>query len=205
EYRYAPGRAEANSLNTLLDAYELAEDRRYLTRAESIIKKFISPSDDIDKLDQQEMELRWFYLIFLQALCKYLDMRDNLGERDKMFEYARESMIHHVKWMLENERPYKEIFHRVEIPSSTWCAHDIRKSVIFDYAYKYTEGALKQSCKTKAEFFYNKSIEDILSFKDESRTFVRPLALLMNFGVMHNYFNGLPDDAKQTEYGHVTK
>lgn len=191
EYSNAPGRGEANSINTLLDAFKLTDDRKYLLKAEGIIKKFISPSDDIDRLNKQKIEKRWFYLIFLQSIGKYLDVKDSINERDEMFDYAREGLFHHAQWMLENEVPYKQLFHIVEIPSSTWPAQDIRKSVIFDYVYKYADGPFKQAAKEKSEFFYNTSISDILSFDDESKTFVRPLAILMNYGVMHTYFQNI--------------
>lgn len=194
EYSKAPGRAEANSVNTLLDAFELSSDRKYLVRSENIINEFMGPSDDIDKLNKQKIERRWFYLIFLQSVGKYLDIKDGMNERDKMFNYAKDSLMHHAKWMLENEVPYKQLFHLVEIPSSTWPAHDIRKSVIFDFAYKYGEDHLKGEFKAKADYFYNKSIEDIMSFKDGSETFARPLAILMNYGVMHTYFQNMHEE-----------
>jgi hypothetical protein len=163
EFSNAPGRAQGNSINTLLDAFILTYDRGYLTRAEEIIRRFIGPDDDIDRLNTQQIELRWFYLIFLQALGRYLDIKNSMNERDEMFCYARESLIHHAKW----------------------------KSAVFDYAAKYSEGNLKKAFQGKAEYFYNKSIEDLLSFNDESVTFVRPLAILMNYGVMHTYFQYL--------------
>lgn len=188
KYSRAPGRSPANSVNTLLDAYELTGDRKYLQKAESIIKKFISPTDDIDMLNQQQIEIRWFYLIFLQSVGKYLDIKDGMEDRDEIFTYARESFFYHARWMLDNEVPYKQLFHVVEIPSSTWPAQDIRKSVIFDYACKYSNENLKKAFKEKAEFFYNRSISDVLSFEDGSATLVRPLAILMNYGVMHTYF-----------------
>ncbi len=193
DYSNAPGRGEANSINTLIDAFELTEERKYLLKAESIIRKFISPSDDINKLNQQQMELRWFYLIFLQSVGKYLDIKNNRNERDKMYDYAKASLLYHAEWMLQNEALYKQMFHVVEIPSSTWPAHDIRKSAVFDYACKYADNHKKGEFKAKAEYFYNKSIEDVLSFNDESRTFVRPLAVLMHYGVMHTYFQNKCD------------
>lgn len=194
EYSTAPGRAEANSVNALLDAFELSRDRKYLLRVEKIIRNFMSPNDNINKLNQQQIERRWFYLIFLQSLGKYLDVKDDMDERDGMFDYARKCLMHHAKWMLENEVPYKQLFHLVEIPSSTWPAHDIRKSAIFDFAYKYGQDHLKGEFKAKAEFFYSKSIEDVMSFEDGSRTFVRPLAILMHYGVMHTYFQNMTNE-----------
>lgn len=191
EHDGAPGRLQGNSINTLLDGYEITYDKKYLKKVEEIIKKYISPYDDIVKLNQQQIEFRWSYLVFLQGIGKYLDMKESINEQDRMFNYAKESLMHHARFMLENEVPYKQLFHLVEIPSSTWSAQDIRKSVVLDYAYKYSEGSLKQAFKKKSEYFYNTSINDVLSFNDESKSFVRPLAVLMNYGVMHTYFQNM--------------
>lgn len=188
EYARAPGRCQANAIATLLDAFELTNNRRYLLKAEKIIKKHVSPADDIDKLNKQQIEARWFYLIFLQSIGKYLDAKGCIGEQDAMFNYAKRSLIYHAKWMLKNEVPYKQMFHIVDIPSSTWPAHDVRKSAIFDYAYKYSDGSIKKEFQEKAEYFYDTSIKDVLSFDDESIRFIRPLAVLINYGVMHTYF-----------------
>ncbi len=196
EFSNAPGRGEANAINTLLDAYELTDDRRYLSRSETIIRQFISPADDIHRLNQQQIELRWFYLIFLQSVGKYLDVKDNMEERDKMYDYAKNSLLYHAEWMLKNEVPYKQMFHAVEIPSSTWPAHDVRKSAVFDYAYKYADNNTRNEFRAKAEYFFNKAIEDVMSFNDESIAFVRPLAVLMHYGVMHTYFQNASDDAE---------
>ena len=191
KYGNVPERLRGNSINTLLDGFEITDDRKYLIKAEQIIRKYISPSDDVDKLDQQQIELRWTYLVFLQALGKYLDVKEGINEKDRMFNYAKESLLHHAGWMLKNEVPYKQLFKTVEIQSSTWPAQDTRKSVIFDYACKYSDGHLKNAFEEKAEFFYNTSIYDVLSYGDESKYFVRPLAIMMNYGVMHTYFQNM--------------
>ncbi len=183
EYFFAPARAQANSINTLLDAYELTSKKKYLLKAENIIKKYMSPSDDIDKLNKQQIEARWMYLVFLQSVGKYLDIKGSMNEQDEMYSYTRKCLIHHAKWMLKNEVPYKQLFHIIEIPSSTWPAQDIRKSAVFNYAHKYADEINKDAFKEKAEYFFNTSISDILSFEDESMTFVRPLAILMHYGV----------------------
>ena len=191
KYSNTPGRAQGNSLNALLDAFDLIKDQRYITRAESIIKRYISPLDNIDNMNKQKLEKRFFYLIFLQSLGKYLDMKAEMSQKDKMFNYAKDSLLHHAKWMLKNEVLYKQLFHIAEIPSSTWCAQDIRKSVIFDFAFKYSDEPLKRDFKERSEHFFNGSIADVLSFNDESKTFIRPLTILMNYGVMHTYLQSL--------------
>jgi len=186
EYSRDPGRSQGNSINALLDAFELTKGKKYLLKAENIMRKYISPSDDIDRMHKQQIEFRWSYLVFLQSVGKYLDIKRSMNEQDKMFKYSRESLLHHAKWMLEKEVPYKQLFHVVEIPSSTWPAQDIRKSVIFGYAYLYADESLKNAFKERSEYFYNISVSDVLSFEDKSMTFTRPLAILMHYGAHHS-------------------
>ncbi len=100
-----------------------------------------------------------------------------------MFYYAKESLLHYARWMLINEFPYSESLHKVDIPTETWPAQDIRKSVVFDYAYRYSRDI---RFKDKSEYFFNRCIEDLNTFK--TNTLTRPLAILMNYSVMHNYF-----------------
>jgi hypothetical protein len=182
-YAKAPGRGEANAINALIDAFMLSENKAYLRKAEQIIKKHISPYDNIERLNRQKIEARWFYLIFLQAVGKYLDLKNRIHEEDKRFHYAKNALLHHAKWMLKHEEPYKTCFDKVEIPSSTWTAQDIRKCIIFQYAFKYAEDSpVKTLFKDKAEFFYNASIRDSLSFEDETWTYVRPLVIFLHYG-----------------------
>jgi hypothetical protein len=186
EFSGSPTRSQANMLNTLLDAFELTNDREYLSKAEKLIKKFISPVDDINRFNENEV-IKFGHILFLQSLGKYLDVKEGMDEKDDMYNYTKKSFLYHAMWMLDNEVPYKKIFHKLDIPSSTWPAHDVRKSAIFNFAYKYADGPLKHKFKAKAEFFFNTAIKDVLSFSDESMYFVRPLAVLMHYGVMHIY------------------
>jgi hypothetical protein len=189
KYYMSPDRAHGNALNALVDAYTLLQERKYLVKAEEIIRKCIAPDDDIDELDRQKIELRWFYLIFLQSLGRYLDLKRDFGEYDEMFNYAKESLIHHARWMLEHESPYKDQFNRMEIPSSTWAAHDVRKSAVFDYAAMFSEDHLRMAFMERAEYFFERAVDDVLAFDDGSSAFVRPIAILMNYGETHLFFH----------------
>ncbi|MEZ5591625.1 MAG: hypothetical protein R3F53_13290 [Gammaproteobacteria bacterium] len=79
------GRGAGNSINALLDAYALSNDRHYFDKAEALIQRCIHPTDDIDALKLDEPEYRWSYLVFLQVLGKYLNTKLELGEIDYYF------------------------------------------------------------------------------------------------------------------------
>lgn len=183
---HGPGRGSGNSLNALLDGYILTLDKKYMVKAEELIQRCVHPESDIKAQRLDEPEIRWFYLVFLQALGKYLDYKVELGEIDYMYHYARASLLHYAKWMYEHEDLYKFMKAKLQIWTETWPAQDIRKSVVFDYAAKYSVGEERSKFLTKSEYFYNGCIEDLLTFK--TKTLLRPMILLMNFGVMHGNF-----------------
>ena len=76
---HGPGRGAGNSINALLDAYQLCSDRRFVLKAEELIQRCIHPADDIQALQLDEPEYRWSYLVFLQVLGKYLEHEARVG------------------------------------------------------------------------------------------------------------------------------
>jgi hypothetical protein len=185
-YYHGPGRGAGNSINALLDGYTLTRDAKYLSKAEQLIRRCIHPKDDIENRELHNIEHRWSYTVFLQTLGKYLDLKAENGEIDDMYGYARASLIHYAKWMLENEVPYKSVLDKVEIPTETWPAQDIRKSNVFKYAAKYASEPLRTELLKKSDFFFHTCLTDLLSFK--TCTLTRPLVLLMTNAFMHSYF-----------------
>ena len=95
-----------------------------MVKAEELVQRCIHPADDISARKLGEPEHRWSYLVFLQILSKYLEVKRELGEYDYHYHYGRESLLHYSRWMLENEIPYKACLSKVEIPTETWPAHD---------------------------------------------------------------------------------
>ncbi|RLC21989.1 MAG: hypothetical protein DRI57_01000 [Deltaproteobacteria bacterium] len=181
-----PGRASGNVLSVLTDAYVLTEDQRYLEKADHLICRCIHPDDDIEKRDLTDVENRWMYVVFLQSLGKYLDMKTRHQMPDDMWEYARQSLIHYAKWMLDNEYPYLEKPEKLEFPNETWATQDIRKCNVLLYAGKYADDvALRDIFMEKAEFFYEEAISYL--FKFETRTRTRPIILAMLNGMMPAY------------------
>jgi hypothetical protein len=190
---HGPGRGAGNSINALVDAYVLTREQKYLVKAEELIRRCIHPKDDIQKRNLHDVEHRWSYTVFLQVLGKYLDLKEEHGAIDFTYSYARESLLHYAKWMLEHETPYKDVLDRVEIPTETWPAQDIRKSHVFEYAAKHAEGPLREVFLQKADFFFQTCVTGLLTF--ETCRLTRPIVLLMTNSYAHAYFQMHPDEA----------
>jgi hypothetical protein len=189
---HGPGRGAGNSINALLDAYLLTHEERYLTTAEGLIRRCIHPADDIQARQLPNVEQRWSYTVFLQALAKYLDVKIERHAIDFMYGYGRESLLHYARWMLEHEVPYATVLDRVKIPTETWPAQDIRKTTVFDMAAKHADEPLRTAFRQKAEFFYQACIRDLMSF--DTCTLTRPLVLLMANAFRHTHFQLHPDE-----------
>lgn len=202
---HGPGRGSANSLNTLLDAWMLTGDGRYQAKAEELILRCIHPRDDIAARGLDDIENRWSYTIFLQGLGKYLDCKAERKDFDFAYHYARESLLRYARWMATHEVPYQQVLHKVEIPTETWPAQDIRKSNVFAFAAKYSSEPDRHVFVTKAGEFFATCVHDLCSFSTARLT--RPLVLLLTNGFMQSYFLQHPEEtapcpAHNHDFGH---
>jgi hypothetical protein len=183
---HGPGRGAGNSINTLIDAYRLTGSRNYFIKAEELLQRCIHPEDDVASRRLDDPERRWSYLVFLQVLGKYLDTKADLGETDYYFHYARESLLHYADWMMENEVPYKDVLHRVDIPTETWPAQDIRKCHVLHIAGKYGMPSNRGKYSDRAQFFFDRCLNDLMGF--DTALLTRPLVILSVCGFVHSYF-----------------
>lgn len=190
---HGPGRGAGNSIATLLDAYVLTFDRVYLSKAEELIRRCVHPHDEVRSHSLDEPERRWSYLVFLQALGRYLDAKRELDEVDFGFHYARESLLRYADWMLEHEVPYRDVLHKVELPTETWPAHDIRKCHVMHLAAIYDHRGRREAFREKASFFYQRCLSDLATFP--TRNLTRPLVILCVYGHLHAYYQGLAQHA----------
>jgi len=186
---HGPGRGAGNSIATLLDAYSVARNRIYLDKAEALVRRCIHPAEDISQRGLDDIENRWSYLAFLQSLGRYIELKFELGEIDFMFHYARESLLHYADWMLEHEVPYKDVLHRVELPTESWPAHDMRKCHIFHLAARFDDRGRGPVYAQRAAYFHDRSLADLNTFA--TRHLTRPLVLLAVYGHLHAYYSRL--------------
>jgi hypothetical protein len=201
---HGPGRGPGNSINALLDAAVLSREPHYLAKAEALIRRCIHPKDNIQARHLEDVEHRWSYTVFLQVLGKYLDIKAEAGQMDGMYGYARASLLHYAAWMSAHEVPSKQVLHKVEIPTETWPAQDIRKSVVFNFAARHAPEPLRDIYLQRATEFFRACITDVLSF--ETCRLTRPIVLLMTNGYMQAYFERHPEAATppcaEYEFGH---
>jgi hypothetical protein len=183
---HGPGRGAGNSINALLDAYALTKGESYIRKTEELVRRCIHPEDDIGPRGLDDPEHRWSYLVFLQVLGKYLNAKIEAGENDYMYAYAQASLLHYAEWMLHHEVRYSTVLHKVEIPTETWSAQDIRKSVVFHVAAKHAHEPLREALQRKADFFFDTCIIDLRAWK--TCTLTRPLVLLLTNAYVHSYF-----------------
>jgi hypothetical protein len=191
-FYHGPGRGAGNSINALLDATVLTGAPHYLAKAEELIRRCIHPRDNIAAWHLEDVEQRWSYTVFLQVLGKYLDIKAEAGKIDYMYGYARASLLHYAAWMLEHEVPYKQVLHKVAIPTETWPAQDIRKSNVFNFAARHAPEPLRSAYLQRAADFFRACITDLRSF--ETCRLTRPIVLLMTNAYMQAYFEHQADE-----------
>jgi hypothetical protein len=172
-----PGRGAGYSVNACLDAYALTGQEEWMRLAEEFIRTCIHPEDDCTEMGLLDRENRWSYVIFLQALAKYLDVKLGLDRRDAAFDYARASLLHYADWMAEKESPNLSNPAELEYPTSTWAAQDLRKTDALLSAARYAEPGKADRYIERAGFFYAKAKEDLAAFADKGS--VRNMAIIL--------------------------
>jgi hypothetical protein len=185
---HGPGRSPANSVNALLDGHRLTGRRRFIDKADDLVRRCIHPTEDIATRDLGHTEMKWFYTMFLQVLGKYLDDRIERGHLDAMYSYARASLLHYARWMVEHEYPYLEKPEKLEFPTETWAAQDTRKSDVFCFAMKHAEGEERRRFSEQALFYHDYAIEKLASMT--TRTLARPVVVMLSHGWLHAWFSG---------------
>lgn len=183
--RYPFDRGTANLINALLDSYELTQEEQYLTRAEHVIQNTVHPADNIAERHLDNVELSWFYTVFLQALTRYLDVKRENNTLDADFYYARDALLHYANWMLDNEAPYLDKPDILEFPNDTWTAQDLRKTAVLAAAWYYSDE--KNPALLEKAKYYQHYVATKLAASEE-QTYTRVLALLMqNSGSLEYY------------------
>ncbi|WP_339722135.1 hypothetical protein [uncultured Paraglaciecola sp.] len=180
--QYPLDRGIANYVNALLDSFELTQNDNYLTKVQNIFANAMHPDEDLADRDLQNVEITWFYTVLLQALCRYLQVKQSRKEFDKHFYYCRDCLLNFADWMLIHEYPYLQKPDILEYPNDTWTAQDLRKAHVLAGAYYFSPDK-KIEYLNKAQFF-QQYVTDKLT-KADTKTYTRILVLLMqNQGAM---------------------
>jgi hypothetical protein len=182
----------------------LSGDRAFLDKAETLVRRCIHPADDIAARSLLDVERKWFYTMFLQALGKYLDYKVELGELDGMYSYGRASLLHYARWMAANEQPYLDRPEVLQYPTETWAAQDIRKSDVFAFAAMHAPAPDRETFVERAAFFFRYSVTTLKSMP--TRTFTRPVVVLLTSGLLYPFLQrqpslAAPQSTVSTDFG----
>jgi hypothetical protein len=178
---HGPGRGAANVVHALLDGVRLTGRAAYLDKAREIVERVVHPDDHIDALALPDTERRWSYTVMLQALGRY---GDEMGERGvaPAADYARAVLRRYAGWMADHEFPYLDKPERLEFPTETWAAQDLRKAEVFDLAALHATSADERArFSERARFFHRTALETLARMPSRVRT--RPMVLLLNYGI----------------------
>lgn len=186
-YRHPLDRGTGNYLIALLDCFDVTSDNALLAEAGDVIRNTCHPAEDIALRNLTDIENAWFYTVFLQAVGRFLFLKEVLGAIDHDYWYARQSLLHYGEWMLKNEAFYLDTPEKLEFPNDTWCAQDIRKANLFSFMYYFAEVERPEFLE-KAQTFYTYVAQRLQNSPEAHYT--RLLALLMqNDGVQQKFVN----------------
>ncbi len=176
-----PGRGPGNSIQTLLDAWQLTRKQRYLEFVEELIERCIHPEDDVAARNFLDVETRWSYTVFLVALARYLSVKTENGEIDDRYAYAQSSLHRYAHWMVENEIPYFEQAEKLEFPTESWAAQEFRKANVLRLAAAHAEEPLRGRLIRRGQELADRAWNDLLRF--ESRGVIRAVAIALVEGL----------------------
>jgi hypothetical protein len=191
---HGPGRGAGNSISCLLDGWRLTGDERFFEKAVELVHRTIHPGDDPDAMGLADSETRWSYTAYLQELARFLDELALAGRLGEPYAYARASLLTYARWMAGCERPALEFPERLEHPTETWAAQDLRKSEVFRFASLHVRGEERERFRERAEFFFQHSLATLDEFPSKSCT--RPVSLLMRYGMAETWFRRNPDASR---------
>jgi hypothetical protein len=90
------------------------------------------------------------------------------------------------------ERPYLDYPERLEYPTETWAAQDMRKSEVFMYAQRHASGDEQLRMRDRAGAFFEYSVRTLTASPTRFRT--RPVVLLLSYGFRWAWHQRHPDD-----------
>jgi len=192
EHYHGPGRGCGNSINTLLDGWLASGCRAYFDKAEALIRRSIHPADNVAARNLLDAEHRWSYTVFLSSLARYLELKIQQGEPDRMFAYAQAGLVHYARWMLENERPYFDHPEELEYPTEAWAAQEFRKANVLRLAARHADEPLRSRLLDGGTELADRAWSDLLRF--DTRTAARAVAILMIEGPLDSYWRTAQDE-----------
>lgn len=179
-YKYPLDRGTANYLNALIDHFLIGGSSELLLEMDEVIRETLSPTDDLVARQLSDVENQWFYVVFLQALARFMVLKEQLEQIDPAYSYARHAFMHYAHWLKDNDPPYLDHPEKLEFPTDTWAAQDLRKANVLYYAsYFALTGA--DTYRVRADFFYQYCCNHLSQSPEAHTTRIQAL-ILQNLG-----------------------
>ena len=187
---HGPGRGAGNSIGALLDGHRLTGERRYLDKAEKLIRRCIHP--DRRRRPPGTCSTRRIAgstRCSCRSLGRYLDDKAELGRGRRSYAYARAACcITRAGWPSTSTRISRSR-RSWSIPTETWAAQDMRKSEVFKFAALLTTSDDdRRRFLQRADHFFSASVGQLQTMP--SRVYTRPIVILLSCGFMHAAFAG---------------
>lgn len=173
--KYPLDRGTGNYIQALLDRFELLGNLSDVEMAGHIIRNTISTSDKLELLS--DVETTWFYTVLLQAVSRFIVLKNQLQQYDGDYQYATKSLAHYAKWMAQHEYAYLDKPEILEFPNQTWSGQDLRKICILRFATNFLDEATKSAAILKAEELEENVVSRLSGSKECEST--RVLCLMM--------------------------
>ncbi|TWU01280.1 hypothetical protein [Stieleria varia] len=192
---HGPGRGVGNSINALIDGWQLTREPRYLHKCGELIRRAIHPEDDIAELNLLDAELRWSYTVGLQAAARYEAV---VGDTDpELCEYIRASLIRFGRWMQQNESLYLSEPKVLEFPTETWAAQDMRKGVTMMMISRYLPNSERRAMHDAGVEFFASALQQLREFPTRNGT--RPSAIALQQFPLADHFQADADQSRKVE------
>jgi hypothetical protein len=105
--------------------------------------------------------------------------------------------------MLEHETPYQDVAHKLELPTETWPAHDLRKVHVMHLAARWDDRGRAEAFRARAATWRERALGDLDAF--ETRHLTRPLVILASYAHLQRHFERLvlPSEAERAAWRHA--
>ena len=106
--------------------------------------------------------------------------------------------------MVEHEYPYLDKPEKLQFPTETWAAQDIRKSDVLYYAALHASNDERHLFDERGAFFHANSVKTLSA--RATKALARPVIILLSSGFMHSWrqLNAgviAPPPAREVDYG----
>jgi hypothetical protein len=119
-------------------------------------------------------------------LARYLLVKAQANRLDRMYAYARASLLHYARWMADHEVTYFTHPEKLEFPTETWAVQDFRKANVLRLASQWCDNPLRDRLRRKADALMEQAWRDLQRFANAATT--RALAITFTESIKDAYF-----------------